>query len=337
MTLQKELDLAVERLQDWLPPLLNGKRILLTGSSGFLGRYFGRVLECLANAPKIDYSVVSVDNGVVPSTHTQSANNRFSFVQHDITQPFPDLGHFDLIINAAGIASPFWYAKFPLETLNVGIKGLQNMLELSAKNKARMLFFSSSEIYGTADEIPTPETYVGRIAPDSERSIYDLSKSMGEAIVHTYNRSFGADAVICRPFNFYGSWMNDADARVLPAFRQKIREGKPLTINSSGNQTRSFCHIVDALDGCFRVLLKGRKDEAYNIGNRETEVNMWELVCEIEAVFGRGLDVQSDCLPSVYVKEPLRRCPDITKAQNELGYSPKIGLEKGLWWFFRED
>jgi|ERR1700722_602720 len=328
--MKTDIELILEKTKS-LHNQLQNKTILLTGSNGFLGTYFSLVLQHL------NCKVILLDNLLVPNkkNHNNLPNN-FTFIQHDITKSFETKEKIDCIINCAGIASPYWYARFPLETLKLGVSGLENMLQLSVEHKARLLFFSSSEIYATPNEnnIPTKETYIGQVPTLTERSSYDISKLMGETLCYIFNTKYNADAVICRPFNFYGALMSNNDNRVLPAFRERIKEGLPLMINSGGSQTRSFCHIIDAIDGCFRILVNGRKNEAYNIGNTATEVSMVELTKSMERVLSKKLDVVLNNMPDVYKTEPLRRNPDITKAQTELGFEPVIGLEEGLARFF---
>ena len=334
------VDLDIQEICDGIRDIIpdfEDKRILITGSNGFLGKYFATVLHELNQKHlKKKCHVVLMDSLIVPNEEDKELYYNFKFIKHDISKPFPDAdAKFDYIINAAGIASPHWYNQFQKATIDVGIDGLKNMLELSVRDGARLLFFSSSEIYGTPpdDCVPTKETYVGQIPTLTKRSAYDISKLMGETMTYVYNND-GADAVIVRPFNFTGPGMSKNDYRVLPLFVSRILEEKSIAIFGDGLQTRSFCYITDAINGCLRVLVKGRKGEPYNIGNTENHVSMTGLVDAMNQAL--CLSIVREMVPSPinYITEPLKRCPDTTKARQELGYAPRVGLTETIVRFY---
>jgi UDP-glucuronate decarboxylase len=238
------------------------------------------------------------------------------------------------VIQAAGIASPYYYRKYPLETLEVATIGTKHVLELARQHPLKgFLFFSSSEIYGDPDpkHVPTPESYRGNISCLGPRACYDESKRLGETLCAVYHELHGIPTRMVRPFNVYGPGMQETDYRVLPNFASRILSRKPLHVYGNGTQTRTFCYVTDAITGFLKVLLDGGPAQAYNIGNPKPEVSMLELAKTLERVMGRKLDVQAVEYPDTYPgDEPQRRCPDISKASLQLKYKPVVTLEKGL-------
>ena len=256
-----------------------------------------------------------------------------TFIQHDVVQPFEWDGPIDYIIHAAGIASPFYYRAYPLETLEVAITGTRNMLELADKKEARLTFFSSSEIYGDPDpkHVPIAESYRGNVACQGPRACYDESKRVGETLTYIFHTRNGTHTNVIRPFNVYGPGMQETDYRVLPNFANRIKAGLPLNVYGSGNQTRTFCYITDAIVGFLLVALNGVPGEAYNIGNPTPEISIADLVGHIETVLDRPLEHNVVEYPDSYpADEPNRRCPDIKKARLQLGFEPGVGIEDGL-------
>jgi len=242
------------------------------------------------------------------------------------------------ILQAAGIASPYYYRAYPLETLEVAVSGTKNMLELARKKGSRILFFSSSEIYGDPDpkHVPTPESYRGNVSCQGPRACYDESKRLGETLCYVYHHKFGVPVCAVRPFNVYGPGMQETDYRVLPNFASRIKGGRPLKLYGSGRQTRTFCYVTDAVVGFLLILLKGVPGEAYNIGNPKPELSMLELARRIGAVLERPLKHETVEYPDSYpADEPNRRCPDIAKARLQLGYEPVVDLDEGLRRFLR--
>jgi UDP-glucuronate decarboxylase len=261
-----------------------------------------------------------------------------AFVNHDIIKPFYPERPVDFVLHLAGIASPYYYRKWPLETLEVATIGLKNVIELTKASGARLLFFSSSEIYGDPDanHVPTKESYHGNVSCLGARACYDESKRLGETLIRIYQTHFGVKGMIVRPFNVYGPGMQKLDYRVLPNFAAKILANEPVNIYGTGQQTRTFCYVTDAIRGFLQVLLSGQAGEPYNIGNPTPEVSMLQLVGYIERAVPE-LKVQHRLIehPDTYpADEPQRRCPDITKAQLQVGYLPQVGMEDGLRRFF---
>jgi len=318
-----------------------GRRILITGARGFLGRYFTEVfLRLNADILRDPCEVVALDNlrtsGELGAELPRDRN--FAFVEHDIVQPFYPERKVDFIIHAAGIASPYYYRKWPLETLEVATTGLKNTLELARKHGSRLIFFSSSEIYGDPDpaNVPTMESYHGNVSCLGARACYDESKRLGETLLRIYAEKFGVQGVIVRPFNVYGPGMQKLDYRVLPNFAAKVLAGEPVVVYGTGKQTRTFCYVTDAVRGFIGALLRGEPGEPYNIGAPSPEVSMLDLLETIRGAlphlqFEVRLAEHPDSYPA---DEPQRRCPDLTKARLQLGYEPEVALEDGLRRFF---
>jgi UDP-glucuronate decarboxylase len=316
-----------------------GKTVLLAGGRGFLGRYFEAAFAHLNQELDQPCRLILLDNlitaGAAGATAEEGEN--CIFLKHDVANPLAIDEPLDFVINAAGIASPYYYRAYPLETLDAAILGTRNLLELAHAKGARFTFFSSSEIYGDPDpkHVPTPESYRGHVASMGPRACYDESKRVGETLCYIYHGTHGVATNAIRPFNVFGPGMQEADYRVLPNFASNIRAGRPLKIYGSGNQTRTFCYVTDALNGFLRVIARGVPGEAYNIGNPEPEIGVSDLVARIEGVLGREVAKELVEYPDSYpADEPNRRCPDIRKAHLQLDYAPRVPLDDGLRRFF---
>lgn len=317
------------------------KTVILTGAGGFLGRYFSEVFahlnEHVLDAP---CKLYGFDNLITSGALCANLPTypHITFRKHDVIHPLGWDAPVDFIVHAAGIASPFHYRAFPLETLEVAVTGTRNMLELAAKNHARFTFFSSSEIYGDplAQYVPTQESYRGNVSCRGPRACYDESKRVGETLCNIFHDKYSTATTTVRPFNVYGPGMQETDYRVLPNFASRIKGGLPLHIYGSGKQTRTFCYVTDALAGFLRVIARGVPGEAYNIGNPLPEITIIELVRRIETVLGRPVAYNLIEYPDSYpTDEPMRRCPDIRKAQLQIGYQPRVDLDEGLRRFLR--
>ena len=211
------------------------------------------------------------------------------------------------------------------------------MLNLAKEQGAKLLYFSSSEIYGDPydDNVPTPETFRGNVSSLGPRACYDESKRLGETISRIYYEQFGVHSVIVRPFNVYGPGMNKSDYRVLPNFARQIISGNTVKVYGTGSQTRTYCYITDAVTGFIKALLNGRPGEAYNIGNDSPEISVIELTKYINRIVEEEVKVELSAYPSSYPPdEPQRRCPDLTKSKEDLRFSPTVELERGLQKFF---
>ena len=313
-----------------------GKTVILTGGRGFLGRYFLNVFAALnANVLEAPVRLIVLDNLITAGDYGSEPPgfDHMEFVVHDVIRPFSFDENVDYVIHAAGIASPFYYRAYPLETLGVAISGTQNMLDLAKKKGARFTFFSSSEIYGDPDpeHIPIAESYRGNVSCQGPRACYDESKRIGETLCYIYHTRDGIKTNTIRPFNVFGPGMQENDYRVLPNFASRIKAGLPLNLYGSGLQTRTFSYITDAMVGFFLVVLKGVSGEAYNIGTPKPEVSMIDLVKTLQTISKREVTYNLIEYPASYpADEPMRRCPDIQKARLQLKFNPVISLDDGL-------
>jgi UDP-glucuronate decarboxylase len=316
-----------------------GKTILISGGAGFLGRHFITFVERLnAGILSKPCKVISADNYI---TGEQLALHELSRrdpnvidVWADITYPLPIREDLHFIVHCAGLASPVYYMRYPLETIEGAVQGTKNLLELARRNKGLegFLFFSSSEIYGDPDPqaIPTPETYHGYVSSVGPRACYDESKRLGETLSTIYQQRYDVPVSIVRPFNVFGPGMKHSDRRVIPMFTYEALNGRSLPVHGDGRQTRTFCYISDAICGFIKTLLKGRRGEAYNIGNSDNEIAMRDLA-NLYTELIPGCTVSFISYPDMYpAGEPQRRCPDLTKVSQELGYRARVDLKVGL-------
>jgi dTDP-glucose 4,6-dehydratase len=296
-------------------------KVLVTGAAGFLGSHLCDAL--LAEGA----SVIGVDNfctGNLANLAHLRNEPRFSFVEHDICQPF-DVGAVDYVFNFASPASPVDYARLGVETLQVGSAGTLNTLEIARKHKAGYLHASTSECYGDPQVHPQVETYWGNVNPIGPRSVYDEAKRFSEAAVMAYHRYYGVNTHMVRIFNTYGPRLQANDGRVISNLMMQALRGEPLTIYGDGSQTRSFCFVSDLIDGILR-LSQSSEAAPVNIGN-PVEWTILECAQEILAVTGAQTEILFKDLPQ---DDPTRRRPDITKARQLLGWEPKISLREGL-------
>ena len=314
-----------------------GKSMLFAGGRGFLGRYFQAVFAELNRRLSKPCRLIVIDNMITTNTDERVEDPSFTYLTRDAADPVAIEGPLDYVVNAAGIASPFYYRAYPLETLRAAVDGTRNLLELALAKRARFTFFSSSEIYGDPDprHIPIQESYRGNVAAMGPRACYDESKRLGETLCYIYHTHLGLHTNVIRPFNVYGPGMQELDYRVLPNFASAIKGGRALRVYGSGRQTRTFCYATDAIDGFVRVIARGIAGEAYNVGTEGPEIGIADLVDRIERVLGRGVAREQVEYPDSYpADEPNRRCPDIRKARLQLGFAPAVELDEGLRRFF---
>jgi len=322
---------------------LSGKTVLITGAAGFLGRYFMSLLT-YANEinPSNPITIIALDNyitsGIPQGNNILRNDKNVEWIVGDASIGSQLPNQFDYIIHTAGIASPEHYRANPLLTIDVTINVTRSLLERAKKDNSRMLFFSSSEIYGdpSPENVPTDESYRGNVSTLGPRACYDESKRLGETLCWIYQTYFGVHVCIARPFNVYGPGMMPKDYRVLPNFATQIALGKPLKIYGSGKQTRTFCYVSDAIIGFMKILLESNKPDVYNVGNPSPEISMIDLANQIKNLLSKDIKIELIKYPESYPEdEPNRRCPDIAKISKELSFKPKVGLEKGLVKFFR--
>ena len=336
--IDSDIDEIITKTQDIIAQLAD-KHIVLTGGRGFLGRYlteiffkYNKVLDKPIKLTVIDNLIVSGELGSVWPSY-----DNFKFIKSDASKQLQLGKDVDFIVHAAGIASPFYYRSKPLETLDVAVNGLRNVLNSAFENNAKVIFFSSSEIYGDPDPkcVPIKESYRGNVTTMGPRACYDEGKRLGETLCYIYKNSYNVDVNIIRPFNIYGPGMQQNDYRVLPNFASKIKSNLPLNIYGSGNQTRTYCYITDAIVGFLKVILAGVSGEAYNIGNPKPEISVMELFEIIQKILPNNIQKSKVDYPNTYpTDEPQRRCPDTSKAQNHLNFIPTVNIEDGLKRFF---
>jgi dTDP-glucose 4,6-dehydratase len=302
-------------------------RILISGAAGFIGSHLCDRL--LADG----HSIVGFDNflaGHARNIAHLHNHERFTHLELDCTTPgFPAraeaLGAFDGVFHLASLASPVFYLRDPLATLESGSTGSRNLLEIARRHHARYLVTSTSESYGDPLEHPQRETYWGNVNPVGPRSCYDESKRYAEAITMAYHRTHGVATTIARIFNTYGPRMALNDGRVVPAFLDQALRRAPITVFGDGSQTRSFCYVSDLVDGLVRLF---HSSERYpvNLGN-PTELTMLEFAERIQRLTNTNSPIEFHPLPQ---DDPKRRRPDITKAKHVLGWEPRVPLEDGL-------
>ena len=294
---------------------------VVTGGAGFLGSHLCEAL--LAR----DHRVICVDN-----LETGSLGNiehlrgeAFVFRPHDLTQHVEIDEPVDFVYHLASPASPIDYLRLPLQTLKVGSYGTHNALGLAKVKRARFLLASTSEVYGDPQVHPQPETYWGHVNPIGPRGVYDEAKRYAEALTMAYHRQQGVDTAIVRIFNTFGPRMRPHDGRAIPTFIRQALEEKPLTVFGSGSQTRSFCFVDDLVRGLI-LLAESGEHFPVNIGN-PTEMTLLELAEAVVRATGSSSPIVFEALP---VDDPQVRQPDITRAQQLLGWAPEIELDEGL-------
>ncbi|SHM91825.1 NAD-dependent epimerase/dehydratase family protein [Actinacidiphila paucisporea] len=320
----------------------SGKSVLLTGARGFVGQYLAAVFQRLNSAYlREPCQVLAMDNLRTPADTGTAPDQdpHIAYVEHDVVQTFRPDSKVDFVVHAAGIASPHYYRKFPLETMDVATQGLRNMLDIARDDNARLVFLSSSEIYGNPDaaHVPTAEDYNGNVSCLGPRSCYDESKRFGESLLRVYVQQFGVDAVIARPFNVYGPGLSREDYRIMPNIAARLSSGEPIDVYGDGSQTRTFCYATDAITGFLLALLRGQPGEAYNVGASEPEISIIDLLTFIrDEVPAPDLEFTVRDYPDSYPSdEPMRRCPDLTKAADQLGYRPSVPFADGLRKFIK--
>lgn len=303
--------------------------ILITGGCGFIGSNLINYL--LSNEKNI---VLCVDNLITGSELNISqhlGNPNFKFINWNINNPIDKLiewigPELNQIYHLASLASPVKYQTYPIETLLTSINGTQRVLELCIKYKAKMLFTSTSEVYGDPLVHPQPEEYFGNVNTIGVRSCYDEGKRVCETLIYEYNKAYNLDCKIVRLFNTYGPKMALDDGRVITNFISRILENKPVEIYGTGKQTRSFCYIDDMINGLV-TMMKSTEKGPINLGNPNCEFTLNELVNVFSKVLEHEIVINYlDGTPD----DPKVRKPIIEKAVNRLNFNCKIELEEGI-------
>ncbi|MBI3051416.1 SDR family oxidoreductase [Candidatus Woesearchaeota archaeon] len=296
--------------------------VVITGGAGFIGRHL-----CAALLGR-GFRVVCVDNLITGSLSNISefaGNSNFEFVNHNVVQRIDYRDKVDFVLHFASPASPVDYMRYPIPTLKVGAMGTHNALGLAKKNDAVFLLASTSEVYGDPLVHPQHESYWGNVNPVGPRGVYDEAKRFAEAITMAYHRTHGIDTKIARIFNTFGPHMRLSDGRAVPNFIGQALASEPLTVYGDGSHTRSFCYISDLVDGIVRLMLS-RINEPVNLGNPDEHSILEFARLIIEMTGSRSRIVFKDLPPD----DPRTRRPDITRARQLLGWSPRVSLEDGL-------
>lgn len=298
------------------------KTVLITGAAGFLGSHLSD--RFIAEG----FKVIGVDNLLTGDTDNIAhlfGNPNFKFVHHDITEYNFFAEDIYYILHFASPASPIDYLKLPIQTLKVGSLGTHKILGLAKEKGARYLLASTSEVYGDPLIHPQTEDYWGNVNPVGSRGVYDEAKRFSEAMTMAYHQYHGVETRIIRIFNTYGPRMRLHDGRAIPNFIRQALKGEPVTVYGDGSQTRSVCYVDDLVEGIYRLLMSDEVNPV-NIGN-PSELTMLDLAKEIIELTGSDSKIVFEDLPQ---DDPKIRQPDITRAKEILGWSPKVDRKEGL-------
>jgi len=298
------------------------EKVLVSGGAGFLGSHLCDRLVSLGE------DVLCVDNyftGRKRNVDHLFGKPNFELMRHDVT--FPLYVEVDRIYNLACPASPVHYQYNPVQTTKTSVHGAINMLGLAKRTNARILQFSTSEVYGDPQIHPQTEDYWGNVNPIGPRSCYDEGKRCAETLFFDYHRQYRTDIKVVRIFNTYGPRMHPNDGRVVSNFIVQVLQGEDITIYGSGQQTRSFCYVDDLIDA-IQLMMSGPDDliGPVNLGN-PGEFTMLELAEMVLKLAGGKSKLVFKPLPA---DDPKQRKPDISLARARLGWEPKVSLEDGL-------
>jgi len=318
---------------------IKNKTILITGFNGFLGQYIVRFLTFYSKKLKWK-KLILVDNSIVKKNKILKKNRNIIVINRNIS----DLNfnrkifyNVNYIMHMASIASPHYYRKFPLKTIEANVDGLKNILNFFKNKNINLLYFSSSEIYGDPpkNKIPTSEDFNGNVSCIGPRSCYDESKRFCETLCYYYSKIYKINIKIVRPFNNYGPGLDTNDKRLPADLANSILKNQNIIIHSNGKPTRSYCYISDAVTAYFAALVYP-SFEIFNVGNDKEEISVRKLALKFKNIAKKNLNYNG----SIYFKEskdpeyltnnPNRRCPNISKAKEKLKFEPIVNTNEGI-------
>lgn len=313
----------VRELAEKFEKVFSGKRVLVTGGAGFIGSWICDVLV------KADAEVICMDNfSSGKRSNISHLEGKVKLVEKSVESGEVE-ERCDIIFHLASRASPEDYQMHPVDTLRTNSLGTLKVLEKADRDMSRVVYASTSEVYGDAKLVPTPETYNGNVNPVGPRSCYDEGKRFGEALCFAFFRERRLDVRIVRIFNTYGPRIREDGyyGRVLPRFVSQALADRPITVYGDGMQTRSFCYITDTVEAMLRIsLAEGLSGEVFNVGNPE-EISILELAKRVISRTGSRSEIVF--MPAMQ-DDPRRRCPDIRKVGRMVGWKPKVTLDYGL-------
>ncbi len=343
--LKNDFDYTIKKFEKI--SLFNDKTILITGFAGFLGFYITNLFLYAMEEKLVNFkSLILCDNFLIRKPlwvkEIERTSDKIHVKQFDISkddiETIEIAEQADYIIHMASIASPTYYRQYPLQTIDANVGGLRNLLEYYHNKKVKgFLFFSSSEIYGDPHPsfIPTKESYLGNVSCIGPRSCYDEAKRFGETLCYYYADIYKMPITIVRPFNNYGPGMQLNDKRLPADFANNVLGDKDIIIYSDGTPTRTFCYIADAVNGYLRALTH-HSFNYFNIGTEKPEISVVELANiyqkHAKSMWNYDGDVHYEKPEdkNYLTHNPARRCPDISKAKELLGYNPEINVREGV-------
>jgi UDP-glucuronate decarboxylase len=302
-----------------------GSSVLVTGGAGFLGSWLCEIL--VNSGAKVD-CVDDFSTGRTQNIDHLTNDPTFTLHKGNVST-FQSTKKFDCIFHFAGHASPEEYLAHPIETLRTSSSGSANIAEIARKNDAVLEFASTSEIYGDAEIVPTPENYWGRVNPIGPRSCYDEGKRFAEALLSAYHKQYQLNVKIPRIFNSYGPRLREDGlyGRAMSRFVSQALAQEPITVYGDGTQTRSFCYVTDTITALLKIAVSdSANNEVINVGNGQ-EVTILELAKKIKTLSSSSSSIIFKSLPK---DDPKRRCPDISKIGRLLNWKPEVKLETGI-------
>ncbi|MGC8993044.1 MAG: NAD-dependent epimerase/dehydratase family protein [Thermoplasmata archaeon] len=295
------------------------RKVLISGGNGFLGSYVAEKFF------KEKFSITVIDD--LSTSKGKNLPENVKFIKEKV-ENYNDNEKYDYVLHLAARPSPEDYISHPVDTILSNSLGTLKMLEIARKGDSIFMYTSSSEVYGEATVVPTPENYYGYVNPNGIRSCYDEGKRFSEALIMAYHREYGLDVRIQRPFNVYGPRIREDGqyGRVIPRFIMQALKNEPLTVHGDGRQTRSFLYIDDWVNATWKFLIGKYKGEIINIGS-DREITIIDLARKIISLTNSNSKIVF--LPK-RDDDPYRRAADLKKVKNLLGWEPKINLDEGL-------